>query len=150
MRVNTKVSRPAAWSKNCKWYESHATRCSCIAFWEFSEFCHHNPLCCFSTSVYCCKHIFCYQLSPETFGYTLVFSMTGSNEYLDHTSGFFHLIFKSTQINAWHLAITQKADVTAFTYWVHLRRGSLPYSSSLSQPMFNTLFGNVNTHFNPK
>jgi hypothetical protein len=28
-------------------------------------------LCCFSTSVYCCKRIFHYRLSPETFGYTL-------------------------------------------------------------------------------
>jgi hypothetical protein len=37
---------------------------------QYSEFCHHNPLCCFSTSVYCC---WCrYRLSPETFGYTLV------------------------------------------------------------------------------
>jgi hypothetical protein len=36
------------------------------------EFCRHNPLCCFSTSVYCCKRIFRYRLSPETFGYTLV------------------------------------------------------------------------------
>jgi hypothetical protein len=39
---------------------------------QSTEFCHHNPLCCFSTSVYCCKRIFCYRLSPETFGYTLV------------------------------------------------------------------------------
>jgi len=37
-----------------------------------SEFCCHNPLCCFSTSVYCCKRIFRYLLSPETFGYTLI------------------------------------------------------------------------------
>jgi hypothetical protein len=37
---------------------------------QSSEFCHYNPLCCFSKSVYC---LFCYQLSPETFGYTLVF-----------------------------------------------------------------------------
>jgi hypothetical protein len=36
------------------------------------EFCRHNPLCCFSVSVYCCKSIFHYRLSPETFGYTLV------------------------------------------------------------------------------
>jgi len=36
-----------------------------------SEFCHHNPLCCFSKSVFCCC-IFRYRLSPETFGYTLV------------------------------------------------------------------------------
>jgi len=35
------------------------------------EFCCHNPLCCFSTSVYCC--LFRYRFSPETFGYTIVF-----------------------------------------------------------------------------
>jgi hypothetical protein len=39
---------------------------------QSSEFCCHNPLCYFSTSVYCCKHIFRYRLRPETFGYTLV------------------------------------------------------------------------------
>jgi hypothetical protein len=40
---------------------------------QSSEFCRHNLLCSFSTSVYCCKHIFRYRLSPETFGYTLVY-----------------------------------------------------------------------------
>jgi hypothetical protein len=25
---------------------------------QYSEFCRHNPLCCFSTSVYCCKLIY--------------------------------------------------------------------------------------------
>jgi hypothetical protein len=39
---------------------------------QSSEFCRHNLLCCFSTSFYCCKRIFRYKLSPETFGYTLV------------------------------------------------------------------------------
>jgi hypothetical protein len=29
-------------------------------------------LCCYSTSVYCCKRIFRYRFSPETFEYTLV------------------------------------------------------------------------------
>jgi hypothetical protein len=29
-------------------------------------------LCCFSTSVYFCRRIYRYRLSPETFGYTLV------------------------------------------------------------------------------
>jgi hypothetical protein len=38
-----------------------------------SEFCHRNPLCCFSVSNTKGKYIFCYGLSPETFGYTLVF-----------------------------------------------------------------------------
>jgi len=41
---------------------------------QSSEFCRYNPLCCFSTSVYCCKLIFRYRLSPDTFGYTLVSS----------------------------------------------------------------------------
>jgi hypothetical protein len=42
---------------------------------QSSEFCRHNPLFCFSTSVYCCC-LFRYWLSPETFGYTLVLSST--------------------------------------------------------------------------
>jgi hypothetical protein len=48
-----------------------ATRCSCIVILlsQSSEFCRHNPLCCFP-SVYCC--LFRYRISPETFGYTLV------------------------------------------------------------------------------
>jgi len=33
----------------------------------------HNPLCCFSTSVYC--YLFHYWLSPETFGYILAYKM---------------------------------------------------------------------------
>jgi hypothetical protein len=37
------------------------------------EFCRHNPLCCFSTSVYCCCCLFRNGLSPETFGYTFVY-----------------------------------------------------------------------------
>jgi hypothetical protein len=36
------------------------------------EFCHHNPLCCFSTSVYCCC-LFHNRLSPETFCYTHIY-----------------------------------------------------------------------------
>jgi len=40
---------------------------------QYSEFCRLNPLCCFSTSVYCCKHIFPYRLSLETSGYTFVY-----------------------------------------------------------------------------
>jgi hypothetical protein len=41
---------------------------------QSSEFFRHNPLCCFWTSIYCCKHMFLYRLSPETFGYNIVFS----------------------------------------------------------------------------
>jgi hypothetical protein len=43
---------------------------------QSSEFCRHNPLCCFSTSVYCCGLVR-YRLSPETFGYTLVYLGSG-------------------------------------------------------------------------
>jgi len=39
---------------------------------QSSVFCRHNPLCCFSTSVYCCKRIFLYWRTPDIFGYTLV------------------------------------------------------------------------------
>jgi len=38
---------------------------------QSSDFCCHNPLCCFSMSGYCWC-LFRYGLSPETFGYTLV------------------------------------------------------------------------------
>jgi hypothetical protein len=34
---------------------------------QSSQFCRHNPLYCFSTSVCCCKLIFRYRLSPKTF-----------------------------------------------------------------------------------
>jgi hypothetical protein len=39
---------------------------------QSSEFCRHNPLRCFSTSVNCSCCLFIYRLSPETFGHTLV------------------------------------------------------------------------------
>jgi len=38
---------------------------------QSSDFCRHNPLCCFSMSIYCCCCCLFYRLSPETFGYTL-------------------------------------------------------------------------------
>jgi len=39
---------------------------------QSSEFCRHNPLCCFSTSNTKGKLTFRYRLSPETSGYTFV------------------------------------------------------------------------------
>jgi len=51
-----------------------ATRYSCIYFVsQSSEMCRYNPLSCVSMSVYCCERVFRYRLSPETFGYALVF-----------------------------------------------------------------------------
>jgi hypothetical protein len=72
-RVYPKVYGLAAWSENCKWYSSLPLRAVVSLFVsQSSEFCFHNPLCCFSTSVYCCCCLFRYRLSPETFRYTLV------------------------------------------------------------------------------
>jgi hypothetical protein len=45
----------------------------CYFVSQSSEFYRHNPLCCFSTCIYCCKRIFRYRLSPESFGYTFVY-----------------------------------------------------------------------------
>jgi hypothetical protein len=73
-RMYPKVSGLAAWSKNCRWYSFPPLGALVSLFVsQSSEFCRHNPLCCFSTSVYCCQRIFRYRLSPETFRYTLVY-----------------------------------------------------------------------------
>jgi len=73
-RVYPEVSGLAAWSENCKWYSSLPLGALyCYLMTQSSEFCHHNPLCCLSTSVYFCRPTFRYRLSPETFGYTLFF-----------------------------------------------------------------------------
>jgi hypothetical protein len=54
--------------------------CSCIAILWVSlvSFVAKNPLYCFSTNVYCGKGIFRYRLSPETYGYTVVFAKNTS------------------------------------------------------------------------
>jgi hypothetical protein len=44
----------------------------CYFVSQCSEFCRHNPLCCFSTSNTKGKRMFHYRLSPETFGYTFL------------------------------------------------------------------------------
>jgi len=53
-RVYPKVSGPAAWSENCKWYSSLPQYAVVSLFCESSGFYRHSPLYCFSTSVYCC------------------------------------------------------------------------------------------------
>jgi hypothetical protein len=57
-------ARPANGTAPCHEVQLHRYSVS-----QSSEFYRHNPLCCFSTTVYCC--LFRYRLSPETFGYTL-------------------------------------------------------------------------------
>jgi hypothetical protein len=72
-RLYPKVSGLAAWSENCKWYVQLSVGAVDRYFVsQSSEFCRHNPLCCFSTSVHCFKRILRYRLSPETLGYILV------------------------------------------------------------------------------
>jgi hypothetical protein len=57
-------ARTANGTAFCQWVQLYRYFVS-----QSSEFCRHNPLCCFSTSVYCC--LFRYRPSPETFGHTL-------------------------------------------------------------------------------
>jgi hypothetical protein len=68
-KVYPKVSGLTARSENCKC----TALCHYVQLYRYfvsqsSEFCRHNPLCCLSTSVYFCKPIFRYRLSPENFG----------------------------------------------------------------------------------
>jgi hypothetical protein len=81
-RVYPKLSGLVAWSENCKWYSSLPLG---AVVSPFCEFCRHNPLCCFSTSVYCCCCccLFRYRLSPETFWYILVVSLKYKWEAFD-------------------------------------------------------------------
>jgi hypothetical protein len=52
-KVYPKVSWLDTWSENCKWYNSlHCMQLYRYFVSQSSEFCRHNPLCCFSTSVY--------------------------------------------------------------------------------------------------
>jgi hypothetical protein len=55
---------------------------------QSGEFYRHNPLCCFSTSVYRCKRIFRHRLSPETFGYTLVLVRSNLKDYFSKTCNY--------------------------------------------------------------
>jgi hypothetical protein len=80
-RVYPEFSRLAAWSEKCKWYSSLPLDAVVSPFVsQSSEFCRHKPLCCFSTSVYCCS--IRHRPSPEIFGYTLVWCHC---EYLSST-----------------------------------------------------------------
>jgi hypothetical protein len=52
----SKSFRTGRLERELKTIQLFATRCSCYHYFvsQYSEFCRHNPLCCFSTSVYCC------------------------------------------------------------------------------------------------
>jgi hypothetical protein len=88
-RVYPKVLGLATWSENCKWYSSLPIGAVVSLFMsQSSEFYHHSPLCCFSTSVYFCKRIFRYRLSPETFGYSLIcYTKIGVSNFVSARDG---------------------------------------------------------------
>jgi hypothetical protein len=73
-RVRGRIQKFPDWPPGARTANSTAL-CHYVQLYRYfvsqsSEFCRHNPSCCFSTSVYCC--LFRYRLSPETFGYTFV------------------------------------------------------------------------------
>jgi len=77
-RVYPKVSGLATWSENCKWYISLPLDAVVSLLYESVS------LVSFATITLCVASqqaipIFCYQLSPETFQYTLIYTL------LDHT-----------------------------------------------------------------
>jgi hypothetical protein len=80
--VYPEVSELATWSENIEWLSfCHYVNLYRYFVSQSSEFCRHNPLCCFSTSVYCCCCcLFRYRLSPKTFGYTLVLSYQNTTQ----------------------------------------------------------------------
>jgi hypothetical protein len=68
---------------------------------RYSEFCRHNPLYCFLATVYCCKHIFRYRLSPDTFGYTLLYEWewTKQQQFYNQTMTVISRIYISVILN---------------------------------------------------
>jgi hypothetical protein len=94
---------------------------------QSSEFCHHNPLCCFSTSVYCC--LFRYQLSPETFGYTPYVNFAASSNASDLYSGgtrsdsrlgyqfYFAVFFDSSTRMAGYNRHTRQGHFSSYLSW---------------------------------
>jgi hypothetical protein len=65
----------------------HQVQLYCYFVSQSIEFCRHNPLCCFSTSVYFCKRILLYGLSPETFGCTIVSQNFGDKYFGQRVHG---------------------------------------------------------------
>jgi hypothetical protein len=98
---------------------------------QSSEFCRHNPLCCFSTSDTKGTCIFSYRLSPKTFGCTLVlfvknriFNLTLSSVVSVLLIGSVIKIFVSTLNNRkdhWRIKITKTTfeNTSTFQFCCH-------------------------------
>jgi hypothetical protein len=81
---------------------------------QSNEFCRHNPLCCFWTSV-CC--LFRYRLSPEIFGYNLLhlaskYTETATSEEVSHIM-LILIIYMKVKVKS--LCLTKHR--TMKTYW---------------------------------
>jgi hypothetical protein len=105
---------------------------------QSNEFCRYNPLCCFSTSVYCC--LFRYRHSPETFGYTVIYlhifyvQMIFPYVGLHHSAGKMRPHALRPTWPEWpHFSVTtgiagflwchpQRSVNEPFAYWLHTTR----------------------------
>jgi hypothetical protein len=127
--VYPKVSGLAAWSENCKWYSSLPLGAVFYRYFmsQSSEFCHHNPLCFFSTSVYCCFCLFRCRLSPETFGYSLVsrcespvLRIRGSKLHMKRVRALMYLLLRG------------KRDASQCIHYEHVKR--VPCHHGMARP----------------
>jgi hypothetical protein len=83
---------------------------------QHSGFCTHNPLCCFSTSVYCCRSIFSYRLSPETFGYILLCLCSPYSVVDTNTSDANSLIFVKLGTDTFKTEVTLVSSLFILTW----------------------------------
>jgi hypothetical protein len=74
---------------------------------QYNEFRRNKSLCCFSTGVYYCKHIFLHQLSPETFGYSLGTSYGRLVRRPQENQ------VRPTQVNTWGRAVTSNRLISS-------------------------------------
>jgi hypothetical protein len=80
---------------------------------QYSEFCRHNPLCCFSTSNTKGKLIFRYRLTPETFGYIFVFFFLGGDTKFNKIQATCKALETRLSKHKWHywINIYEKVDI---------------------------------------
>jgi hypothetical protein len=94
-----KVSGLAAWSENCKWYSSLSQLYRYFVS-QSSEFCHHNPSCCFSTSNTKGKRIFYYDSVRKLLDTPSYLSTKLARPQVHHLSTSLRWIRKTTKLSA--------------------------------------------------
>jgi hypothetical protein len=111
---------------------------------QSSEFCRHNPLCCFTTSSTKGKRIFLYRVSPGTFGYTVVHSQIRlqSKHFMFHIYIQLYLfftrrefwIYKVTQVDIIQLSIVRKNKMSFNSQCVYRSRGRVSRGIKSTEP----------------